>query len=451
MDRNNKTHPQTMRNLTAILMLAVVLLASCQADSLMQTIFPEETEESSVIPQASLSPTEEVDEESNSTPTVQTIESTRRTLRVWVPPQFSPLEDLPAATLFTERLQEFENLNPQIQIEVRVKASTGKGNLLETLTSASIVAPETVPALIAFSRSDIEVAISRGLIFPIGNYSAEADSSDWYEYAREIAQYKNVAYGLPFAGDALVILSDKNQPFQDATTWDALRRQARKIAFPADDPQAWLGFALYQSTKGKLQDQQGQISLQEDALLQLLEEIRLNVLRNVFINETSNFQTYDQIWQNYLNGQWPAVVTWSSNYLQSPIEYNIYPLPAIEGDYFTLARGWVWCLADNDPEIAEIAMQLAEFLIEKEYLAQWSQSIGYLPVRPSSLTAWQNREDFITISGILNSAHNRPDTEIVNQIGPILREAIKAILLQEKTPEAAVESALDQIEALKAN
>src|SRR5688572_2620713 len=59
------------------------------------------------------------------------------TLRIWLPPQFDPSNDLPGSTLLQARLNEFKAQRPDVRLEVRVKAQEGPGGLLDALTTAS--------------------------------------------------------------------------------------------------------------------------------------------------------------------------------------------------------------------------------------------------------------------------------------------------------------------------
>ncbi|HEX9012650.1 MAG TPA: hypothetical protein VF813_04005, partial [Anaerolineaceae bacterium] len=75
---------------------------------------------------------------------------------LWLPPQFDPAADTEAGRLLKDRLQAFGKQEPGVNIDVRIKASSGPGGLLESLTAASAAAPDAVPSLVALSRSDLE-------------------------------------------------------------------------------------------------------------------------------------------------------------------------------------------------------------------------------------------------------------------------------------------------------
>ena len=52
-------------------------------------------------------------------------------VRIWLPPEFDPDGNSPASSLLKARLEQFATENPDIRLEVRVKALEGAGGLLE--------------------------------------------------------------------------------------------------------------------------------------------------------------------------------------------------------------------------------------------------------------------------------------------------------------------------------
>ena len=99
-------------------------------------------------------------------------------LTVWVPPQFDPSANNPAAALLRSQLQEFSQQNGNIQVEVRVKAAAGPGGLLDALAATSTAAPSALPDLVALPRPDLEAAALKGLIYPFDGQSRLPDDPD---------------------------------------------------------------------------------------------------------------------------------------------------------------------------------------------------------------------------------------------------------------------------------
>lgn len=85
------------------------------------------------------------------------------TLRLWLPPQFDPSGNTPAAQILRQRLNEFSRRYPDVTLDVRVKAVDGPGGLLDSLTTASAAAPGALPDLVALPRELMETAALKGL------------------------------------------------------------------------------------------------------------------------------------------------------------------------------------------------------------------------------------------------------------------------------------------------
>ncbi len=129
-----------------------------------------------------------------------------RLIRVWLPPQLNPSNGTPAGNLLKTRLDEFSAAHPGLRLEVRVKAESGPAGLLESLAAARQAAPSALPDLIALPYRDMESAATKGLIYPLDNLTGVLAGSDWYDYAHQLAQSQDATFGLPFAGDALVLV-----------------------------------------------------------------------------------------------------------------------------------------------------------------------------------------------------------------------------------------------------
>lgn len=122
------------------------------------------------------------------------------TLRIWVPPQFDPTSGTKDGSLLNQRLEEFKTRRPGIRLDVRVKALEGPGGLLDTLSSASAAAPAVLPDLVALPRPMMEAAALKGLLHPYDGLSTTLESSDWYDYAQQLAHLQKSTFGLPFRG-----------------------------------------------------------------------------------------------------------------------------------------------------------------------------------------------------------------------------------------------------------
>lgn len=350
-------------------------------------------------------------------------------LRVWVPSQFDPSAGTPAADLLKRRLEQFEAENPGLQIEVRVKAEEGEQDLLNSLTITNGAAPASMPDLIALSRSDLETAVSRGLLHPIDGLSTVLLESDWYEYARGLGQIQETGYGLPFAGQTLVLVYRPG--FRAIDQWNDLLENQAPVVFAADDPLGMIGLSLYASAGGEIMDAQGSPTLDPEVLTRLLDMIQEGLSRNVFLSSMANISADSQTLQVYRSGESDRALIWTLNYSPS-LDGLLLPLPGLNETPYSFANGWVWALAGSNPENQQLAVKLAEHLVAGDFIGQWTRETDYLPTRPSSLG-----EDEGTLAAILESAEPIPPNNVVVVLGPLMQEALTRVLKGEQADVVA--------------
>ena len=83
------------------------------------------------------------------------------------------------------------------------------------------------------------------------------EDESWFEYARQMAHVQSSTYGIPFAGDAMLLAyhpSSVQTPPADLETSLTL---GEVLLFPATDPQALFTLGTYLADGGSVQDAQG--------------------------------------------------------------------------------------------------------------------------------------------------------------------------------------------------
>ncbi len=423
-----------MKKLIVGIFILIIFLAGCAGSPVQES---NSTPEPSPTPTNSILPTQE------STETAPEL----AILRLWVPPEFDPNSDTPAGNLFHDRLEQYSAQRPDIRIETRVKASSGSGGLLDSLSSANAAAPLVIPDLILLPRSSLEIAALKGLLFPFDGLTASINESDWYPYAQELGQIQTSTFGLPFAGDALVSLYRPSEIETPAADWVSALEAGQPIAFPAAEEEAHFPLASYLSTGAPVQDAEGRPFLDSTALIDLLTFFQDAESAGVMPFWLTQFTNDDQSWEAYTENQVDTTVTWINRYLSTlPGDTAAVPIITQDGTPFTLASGWVWALSNPQTERHAVSVDLAEFLTDAEFLSQWSETAGYLPPRASALEGWSNIALRNLVTRVVESARLIPPNEVMTVIGPALSQATVAILKQQSTPSR---SAIDAIESLE--
>lgn len=410
--------------------ISLFLLAGCaNISSLLSTPEPATASTSTPAPVTTSTPT--------STPTPAP--GGPRTLRIWVPPQFDPAAETPAGALLQERLDEFVARRPGLQIEVRVKAE----NMLNPLARTRAAAPAIMPDLVALSRTDLEAIAVQGLLHPLDGLTTLLDDPDWYPYAQQMAHIQNTAFGLPFAGDALALVGYAN-PLPGS--WDNLPEETLFI-FPAADPQALFNLSLYLSMGGELVDDQGLPTVDEAVLAKVLSIYLPSEEEKTFLaSMVTEYQSDEQAWNAFLEQRGNLTVNWASNYLRDRTPgLTLASIPGLETGQHTLAIGWSWALAGSNPENQALAVELAEFLSDSIFLAEWTQAAGYLPTRPTALSSWSDAGFKLGLAQTAESAHLIPSQELLNVVGPLFTEAVLSVINGEQLPAEAAQAITEQL------
>lgn len=363
-----------------------------------------------------------------------------RLLRVWLPPQFNPRAETPAADLLNARLQAFEDDHPGIQLEIRVKTHA---DILRTLSITNNAAPEAMPDLIAMSHSDMLEAASAGFLHPLAGLTAVLQDPDWYAFARELGHLKNIEYGIPFASDVLVTVYRPAVFEQKPSTWDEVLTSGGLLAFPASDPRALFPLSLYLSEGGNFVDDQGALALDENALVRMLSFYGQAIEAGTIPPLVRDQQTDAQSLQFYRNGLADMAVVWSSSDIQTRSGGYI-PLLGLDNVHHSLGDGWVWALAGSRADNQTLAVELASFLVESGFMSEWTRAAGYLPTRPQALNAWDDQELRASLNEVLQSARPLPPEEIVSAVGPLMLEALVRIFNGDQ-PEVVARSVIEDL------
>jgi len=368
------------------------------------------------------------------------------TLEIWLPPQFAPATDTPGGKILQQRLDAFAVRRPDVQIQVRVKSLDGPGGLLDSLTSASAAAPLSLPDLIALPRPILETAALKGLLHPYDDLIKDPEDTDWYDYALRLARLQDSLFGLPFSGDALVVVYRPETIGRPPADLAELPQATGLLAFPAADPQALFTLALYQAAGGEVLDAEGRPILQKDPLTEVLTAYQQAAQSERMPFWLTQFQSDDQAWDAFQKGQSEMVITWMSRYLENQQEgIAVAPIPTLGGEDYTLASGWVWALSGPHPESQAIAAQLAEYLSDSVFISEWNFATGYLPPRPSAVHNWQDARLSAFANRLSLSARLVPSADVLPGLAAPLVEATTEMLKLESDPASAAQAAVNRL------
>ncbi len=432
--------PARLALVMAAVFLVLLSLAACQGLALPGFLSSPTPAPTPVVEPTTTFPASSTDQAG------QTSTDNPQDLIIWVPPQFDPENDTPASRLLKAHLQDFIDANPGVRIITRVKAAAGPAGLLASLSSASKAANQAVPAVVLLSRPDLESAATDGLILPIDTLTNVMEEKDWYEYARQLSSIQGRTYGLPFSGDALILVYRPTRVAGPPPTWESVSRQGQPVIFAAGDRLALTTINLYLSAGGLLYNEQNQPTIETQPLERVFRLYFDGLVQNSFPSSLFQYQTDAQALQAYREqkGQW--LITWSSNYLaELPADSTASTLPSMDSLKTTLTSGWIWGLSDPKPDRRELSTRLAEHLVNAEFIAQWAPLAASLPVRPTTMDKWNSLSVQALLNEIITTAVIIPGNDTLNVLGPVLQEATGLVLKRESDPIRASQGALDRL------
>ena len=370
-------------------------------------------------------------------------------VRIWVPPEFDPASNTPAGQLLKARLEQFTVENPDTRLEVRVKALDGEGGMLDSLVASNAAAPLTLPDLVLLPRPLLESAALKGLIYPYDGLTSLMDDPSWFEYAQQLARLESGIYGIPFAGDAMILVNRPSLLGTRSYNLEDFLELGEVLLFPAADLQALYTLSQYLVKDGSLQDAEGRPWLDEAILTNTLEFYQRASLAGVMPYWLTQYSNDEQVWEAFMGGGFPMAITLASIYLKNTQnganDLAMAPIPVLDDAPYTLASGCSWALAGQDPEKRVLSVQLAEFLVEPEFLAGWTSAAGYLPPRVDALQNWQNAGLKRAVEQISYSAQLMPSMDVISTLGPALEQAVVDVLKAQNDPQTAAQEVTDQV------
>jgi ABC-type glycerol-3-phosphate transport system substrate-binding protein len=331
-----------------------------------------------------------------------------------------------------QRLKDFEAEHSDLKLEVRIKT-----NIVEYLSVTNSAAPASMPDLIALPYSQMQTAASAGFLHPLDGLTSILQDSDWYAFARELSTVQNAVYGIPFASDTLLTMYRPSVFKVPPSNWESILNSGAKLAYPSSDTNQYLPLSLYLSADGQFKDETGVFALDEDALVRVLSLYQRAHEAGVIPVNIRSFQTDAQSINSYLTGETDLAFIWAS----SDIGVNsggYAPLFGLNDVSYSIGDGWVWVFAGSNLENEPLAIELATYLVESDYMAEWTKVSGYLPTRPLALAGWEDDTVKAALDNVLLAAHPAPSPEVISRFGPVMQEALIRIFNGEQAEIVAV-------------
>jgi len=366
-------------------------------------------------------------------------------LILWLPPELDPNGETAAAAILKDRLDEFAYLNT-IEIEVRIKAVSGGGGLLDALRTTHAAAPSISPDVVALSREHLLQAAQDEVVFGNEGLKTVMGDLDWYNFGREAGMVQGEVMAVPFKGVPMGLVYNSVIQLVPSNEWADTRLNYGHFGFAADDPRGTFLLMLYLSLGGQVQNEQGMTILQEEPLTAALQTLKDGVNTRHYSDLSVTMQNSEQVWDAFSTGAIDTAFLPVDVVLKGRETTPDAPDPAFTSPGMTLTDAWVWALGSQEPQRQELAVALIAHLSDTQFLAKWSEALKAIPARPSALGSWEETSLKPALEKMASGAILYPPDSVMNNIGPILRNATLLIL---RDNADVVETAKQAVESVK--
>jgi len=366
-------------------------------------------------------------------------------LILWLPPELDPNGETAAAAILKDRLDEFAYLN-SIEIDVRVKAVSGGGGLLDALRTTHAAAPTSSPDVVALSREHLLQAAHDEVVFGNEGLKTVMSDLDWYNFGRDAGKVQGEMLAVPFKGVPMGLVYQSVSQLIPSNEWVDTKLNYGIFGFAADDPRGTFLLLLYLSLGGQIQNEQGMTILQEAPLTAALQTLKDGLNTGHFTDLTVPMQTSEQVWDAFGTRVFSTAFLPVDVVLQGWETTPGAPDPAFTSPSMTLTDAWVWALGSQEPQRQELAVALISHLSETQFMAKWSEALKAIPPRPSALGSWEETALKPALEKMASGAMLYPPDVVMNNLGPILRNATLLIL---RDNADVVETAKQAVESVK--
>ncbi|HEX9076831.1 MAG TPA: extracellular solute-binding protein [Anaerolineae bacterium] len=364
------------------------------------------------------------------------------TLTVWMADDIAPGAS-PAGRIFRNQIDAFTAANSNIHIEIIPKKASGKGGLLDFLTTTRAIVPARMPDLIALDMSEVPFAAELGILQPLDGLLPAELSADFFPFASAAARYRNRWVAFPFAVNVEHLVYNKAVIRLVPKTWEDFTKQKGALLLPLGGDDAFL--VQYFALGASLTDAANQTAIDSNATAQVLSFVKRAHDLGLIPEAASGLKTVDEVWPMFAAGQVPMAQVSASRYLneRSKLPNAGYAaIPSQEGRVSTLADGWALGVVTPDPTRQAATARFVQWIVQGERLAPWLRAVRLLPASRAAIVLSVDPPEYATfLRDQLEHATSLPSPSTYNKQSEAWRAAISAVWKGQMTPEEAARNA----------
>jgi multiple sugar transport system substrate-binding protein len=386
--------------------------------------------------------------------TTETPEDTTITLTLWTIESISDEAQGEPGNFISSNLRAFRRDNPDIKIKTLLKKPSGKGGMLDFLRTARDVAPTILPDVAVLNATDLSQAYAEGLIQPLDGRLDRSIVQDLIPAARKMATVDNKLVGVPLGLEMEHTVYNTRTFTAPLVLWTDVLSSNTKYLFPAKGINGLVNdttLSLYFSAGGKLLDDQGIPTLDEQVLQDVLDFYQ-RALENGVIDATIlETVTTEELWPTYLEAKAGIAQITIRQYLTDREllkNTSFAPLPVQNEDDtpVLITHSWTLVLVTDDVQRQVAALKLIESFMSTRNNADWNNLNKSIPTRDTAFQELAGDDAYWAfLAEQLNTARPQPGFTGYDRIGRIIQQAVEQVIRGEATPEEAAATAVDAL------
>ena len=279
-------------------------------------------------------------------------------LKVWLPAPLISDESGDAYQLLSEHTAEFSASN-NIDASYRIKDVGRIGGIVASIRAGKEVAPEALPDVALIRRRDFGAALASEYLQSLESLFSSSllnDLDDGVEFGQIPLDSGLSLYGLPYFFDLLhSVYTQPGAAARNLLSFDDILSDEVAFLFPAARANGLnQTFYLQYLAAGGMTPDDGVMTINEDALLTVLEFYDVLVQRGLITADVLTYQSpaaYAADFANQLERPQLAIFN-ASEYLamidQQAINVVAGEIPTADGNGSSILNGWLWVIVTPD-------------------------------------------------------------------------------------------------------
>jgi ABC-type glycerol-3-phosphate transport system substrate-binding protein len=365
-------------------------------------------------------------------------------LILWMPAFTGLASGGNAGTILSNAFHQFEQRNPNIKLDIQVKADSGTASLFNFLRSAQQVAPAILPDLVLINTQQLWQLVDLGIVKALTE--DELLDAELYPLTRSAILYNTQTMGIPYTIDLIHLAYAATEVGSPPSNWTEMLAADHPFIFPGAENALPTATLLQYVGAGGILLENGSVN-DPAALEQLFTFVAQARERNIIPNTVVEISGFNSVWSAYTEqpGQLATVQVNQFSPNATGIDPPSYShIPTRSGETVTIADTWAFAVLTQDVQRRQLILALVSELLAPEVQGPWSQFASRLPSQPAAFALWTTQPN-----GYNNFLQQLLDNAIVPPNGPAfadfarrLQAAQAGVLRNELTPAAAVNAIL---------